>query len=104
MTPILTFTRGELHREVATLGAVRVGEVSPFNGGHRARAIWSVWLPDMERKCRPAESLFAARSAVQRAVDEWLMRSGVFYPGQGVEMRTPDDDAEAEFVKEVRTG
>jgi hypothetical protein len=92
MTPILKFTREELGREVATLGAVRVGEVMRQVG--RPQAGYAVWLPDVPTAFRPAESMFAARSAIARLVDDWLTRIGVFYPGQGVEVRMPDEDGE----------
>lgn len=89
MTPVLTFKPEELGREVATLGAVRVGEVMRFAGG-KAQATYSVWLPDMPQQFRPAESTFIARSAIVRLVEDWLLRIGVFYPGQSVEVRLPE--------------
>lgn len=99
MTPILTFTREALGREVATLGAVQVGEVSRHLG-RRSQATYAVWLPGIPHAFRPADSVFNARSAVVRAIDDWLTRIGVFYPGQGVEVCVPDADAE---LKEART-
>jgi hypothetical protein len=95
MTPILHFERSERGsaREVVRLGAVTIGEVAPVHL-RNAVAAYALWLPDMRRAFTPAESWFAARSAVQRAVDEWLLRIGVFCPGDGVELRVPEDDAE----------
>jgi hypothetical protein len=89
MTPILTFTREELGREVATLGAVHVGEVMRF-AGHRGQASYAVWLPGVPKRFVPADSTVIARSAVVRQVEEWLTQIGVFYPGQGVEVRVPE--------------
>jgi hypothetical protein len=92
MTPVLQFTREEMGCEVATLGAVRVGEVMRFAGRGKQQAAYAVWLPDVPTRFVPAESMFIARSAIVRVVEDWLMRIGVFYPGQGVEMRVPEDD------------
>jgi hypothetical protein len=103
MTPILTFTRDEFDREVARLGARRIGEARNFNGGRRARAIWSIWLPDKERKNRPEDSMFSARSAIVRAVNEWLLETGIFYPGQSVEIKIDGEDDDDQ-TREARTG
>ncbi len=95
MTPVLKFERGVDGREVVHLGAVRVGEVAPFPGD-RIRATWRLWLPDFGRHVG-ADSLFIARSRVIGAVEEWLLRIGVFYPGQSVDVVLPaEQDADAE--------
>jgi hypothetical protein len=100
VTPILTFTRQELGREVAMLGVVQVGEVMR-QLGRPAQASYAVWLPDVPKSFRPAPSVSAARSAVQAAIDDWLLRIGVFYPGQGVDVQVPEA---AEELKEARAG
>ena len=92
MTPILTFTREEgLGREVATLGAVRVGQIMQQLGARR-QACYAVWLPDVPRQFVPADSVFVARSAIARVVEDWLNRTGVFGPGDGVEVRLSGED------------
>jgi hypothetical protein len=98
VTPILTFAKSDIGREVAMLGAVQVGEVMRQVG--RPHATYAVWLPDVPRSFRPAESMFIARSALVRMVEDWLLRIGVFYPGQGVEVRL----VEAEPNKKANAG
>ena len=98
MTPILKFERRELGREVAMLGAIQIGEVMSQLG--RPHATYAVWLPDVPKSFRPADSMFGARSALVRAVDNWLLRIGVFYPGQGVDVQVPE--AATAELKEAR--
>jgi hypothetical protein len=85
MIPVLTFSRAEiaLYREIVRLGDVLIGEVSPFHGD-RVHATYAIWLPDHERRFVGVESMPAARAAIESAVNQWLLRIGVFYPGQGV--------------------
>ena len=91
MTPILKFTPVGLGREVVTLGAVRVGEVMRLFGRRTGEAAsYTVCLPDVPTAFRPADSMFKARSAVVRAVDDWLARVGIFCPGDGVDVRVPE--------------
>jgi hypothetical protein len=101
MTPILTFTAEELGREVATLGAVPVGQVMRFIGP-RAQASYAVHLPDVPRSFHPAGSMAQARTAIEKVVNEWLLRIGVFYPGQGVEVRVEHEDDDAEAAEPAR--
>jgi hypothetical protein len=85
MTPVLTFTRGELDREVVKLGDVVIGEVAPHHGT-RARATFSLRLPDSHPSSfRPARSIAQAREMIRASVSEWFLRAGVFYPGQLIE-------------------
>lgn len=101
MTPVLKFTRVPLGCEVAMLGAVQVGTIMQLTG-RRPQASYTVSLPDVPPAFRPADSVFGARSALVRAVEDWLNRTGVFGPGDGVEVRTPDDDVEDDERAPVR--
>ena len=92
MTPILTFTRGEFDRELVRLGDVIVGEVSPHNGGH-VHATYSLRLPDCRWAFRAAVSFEAARESVQHEVERFLVRCGVFYPEQPIEVEIIDGNA-----------
>jgi hypothetical protein len=91
MIPILKFVRGATGREVVQLGAVTIGEVAPHRG-LGCKATYALWLPDVRHSFVPAGSMSRARAAVERAVEEFLLRIGVFYPGQGVEVRLMTDD------------
>jgi|GEM_PF-2953192 hypothetical protein len=92
MTPILTFTRGEFDRELVRLGEVIVGEVSVHNGS-KVRAIFSLRLPECHWSFRPALSFEQARKTIQREVEEWFVRAGVFYPEQPIEVHIIDGNA-----------
>lgn len=82
MTPTLVFKRGALGREIISLGEVAVGEIAPYHG-QTARATFMLRLPECARSSfRPAVSIEAARKIVAGEVSEWLLRAGVFYPGQ----------------------
>ena len=98
MTPILTFTRGEFDRELVRLGDVIVGEVSRHNG-NRVRATFSLRLPECRWSFRPAESFDFARKEIQREIEDWFVRLGVFYPEQPIEVLIIDGNA-----KEARAG
>lgn len=92
MTPILKFTSEELGRQVATLGAVQIGEVMRMVGKSRPQACYAVWLPDVPKRFVPADSMFVARSAVVRVIEDWLNRIGVFGPGDHVEVQIEGED------------
>ena len=94
MIPILTFTRGEFGREVVMLGAEIIGEVAPHRG-ERARVTYALWQCGARHSFVPAASIEAARTAVADLVNDWLLRTGVFYPGQEVVVRLPDEAASA---------
>jgi len=100
MAPALMFApAAELGRELVTLGNIRIGEVSAsLHGAHRAT--YRLWLPDLRSSPRPAPSVEMARHQVRQAVEDWLVRAGIFYPGQAIELHAADlagagDDAEA---------
>jgi hypothetical protein len=97
MIPILKFTRGEMGREVVQLGAVTIGEVAPHRG-LSCKATYALWLPDVRHSFRPAESMSRARAAVEHAVEEFLLRIGVFYPGQCLEIRIEGNGDDPDFV------
>lgn len=86
MTPVLSFTRGEHDGETVKLGEVVVGHVAPFFDGNGTRATFVVWLPECLRAQRPAASLESARANVVGEVEKWLYRTGIFYPGQAVDV------------------
>jgi len=101
MTPILHFERkipGNA-TETVRMGAVVIGTIQPVHYRDH-QAAYALWLPDMLRGFRPAGSFFQARSALIRAVEEWLLRIGVFYPGQSVEIRVPHEDVDDADVRE----
>ena len=85
MTLILTFIKGEFDRELVRLGDVIVGEISPHKSG-RVHATFSLRLPDCRWAFRPAVSFEAARESVQHEVERFLVRLGVFYPEQPIEV------------------
>jgi hypothetical protein len=82
MTPVLTFRVAADGRQVALLGAVRVGEVRPWAD----RAAFWVCLPDIDLRGRPSPSIAQARARVVDLLNEWLLRAGIFYPGQEVQV------------------
>jgi hypothetical protein len=100
MIPILKFTRGETGREVVQLGAVTIGEVAPHRGVH-ARATYALWLPDVRHSFVPAESMARARAAVEHVVEEFLLRIGVFYPGQCLEIRIEGEGPDPDEVPSI---
>lgn len=97
MTPVLKFVRGATGREVVQLGAVTIGEVAPHRG-ERVQATYAVWLPELRHSFVPAESMSRARAAVERVVEEFLLRIGVFYPGQEVEVRIEGDGDDPDTI------
>lgn len=84
MIPILGFTPGELRRERVTLGAEEIGEIIGQGGGLVA---YRVHLHSVRSAFRAATSIAIAREAIERDVNEWLIRLGVLFPGLGVELR-----------------
>jgi hypothetical protein len=92
MTPILTFTRGEFDRELVRLGEVIVGEVSPHIG-QRVLATFSLRLPECRWSFRPAPSFEEARKIIQREIEDWFVRAGIFYPDQPIEVHVIDGNA-----------
>jgi hypothetical protein len=89
MIPQLRFAVGVFDRETVSLGAEQIGEIVPHDGDHFA---WRVMLHGLHSAFRQAESRSRARAAIERAVNEWLTRLGLFYPGLGVEMVVIDVD------------
>jgi len=67
-------------REVARLGEIIVGELSAFPG-RRMAFTWRVKLADHSVSVGPAASRKEARGAITGAVNQWLERAGLIYPG-----------------------
>ncbi len=91
MLPILTFKRRPLDPapgEIVLLGAEPIGEIFGGVGDYFA---WRVDLHGVRSAFQRAESMSRARDAIERAVNDWLNRIGVFYPGLGVELRIEDE-------------
>jgi hypothetical protein len=86
MTPTLTFTKGELGREIVRLGDVVIGDVAPYSGARHYNAIFSLRLPDTPAAFRPTRSFGEARELIRKDVSEWFLRAGVFYPEQLIEV------------------
>jgi len=89
MSPILYFLPRTAESEIVKLGDVMIGEVGNFSRAPAAH--FTVYLPDEQRGFRPAKSMHEARVAVVRAVEQWLVRVGVFYPGQSIDIEAPTD-------------
>lgn len=95
MSPILYFLPRNAESEVVKLGDVVVGEVGRYSN-IGVPAHWVIWLSDEHRGFRPAKSMHEGRVALVRAVERWLVRIGVFYPGQSIDVDAPaDSDLEA---------
>jgi hypothetical protein len=84
MIPVLAFAGDGLGGWIVALGAERIGEILPAGSA----AAWRVILHGERSAFRRANSAEAARRAIERAVNEWLVRLGVFYPGQAVTVTT----------------
>lgn len=94
MRPTLYFLPRAAESEIVKLGDVMVGEVGRYSNGAPAHFI--VWLPEERHGFRPAANLHEARVAVVRAVQRWLARIGVAYPGESIDIDAPaDPDLEA---------
>jgi hypothetical protein len=84
MTPVLSFKPGELNREVVSLGVEMIGEIICSEASRRVggQVSYAVQLHGVRRGFIPAASVPAARQEIRHLVEEWLVRLGVFYPGE----------------------
>jgi hypothetical protein len=89
MTPVLSFKPGELNREVVNLGVEMIGEII-CSTLPRRQVTYVVRLHGARTCFILAASVPAARQEIRQLVEEWLVRLGIFYPGECVTF----DDAE----------
>lgn len=87
MIPRLTFRAGVFDRETVGLGAEEIGEILPQAGDYVA---YRVALHGVRGAFLRAESTARARGAIERLVNEWLNRLGLFHPGLSVEVMIVD--------------
>lgn len=81
MLPVLAFERTGLARVIVKLGEEQVAEILPMPSGARA---WRVILHGESGAFRHAGNMMEARCAIVDAVNDWLVRIGIFYPGAAV--------------------
>lgn len=94
MVPILTFVPSRIApgHETVTLGAEEIGEILPQEGDY---VPYRVALHGLRATFYRADCHERARAAIERFVNEWLSRLGLFYPGLGVEVRIAPPPAAA---------
>jgi len=65
------------------------------HNGSKARATFSLRLPECRWAFRPAASFEEARKIIRHEVEDWFVRAGVFYPEQPIEVHVIDNAREA---------
>lgn len=83
MLPVLSFhCAAHFGIEKVFLGDAMIGNIQQLGEMYRI----ALWLPGPSRGRRAPRSGAEARAIFVDAVNDWLLRAGIFYPGQSVEV------------------
>lgn len=96
--PELIFHPPVLHRIVAKLNVVPIGEIIMFDGAVSAH--WTVDLAGLSRAPRRAANAARAKREMWLLASEWFVAAGILDPE--VRLRCADQDVYARAARELR--